>query len=254
MFTIPFGTIAATTGNLLGLNVTTELIIGYALPGRPIALMLFKTWGHITMSQAVIFMSDLKVAHYMKIPHRPMFFCQVVATIVASTVQLGVQAWMFSNIGDLCDADQIDGFTCPDTTVFGNASIIVSKLVVFAYLLYSVAQNVVLQWGVIGPQRLFSHGQLYYGLLFFCLVGFLAPLFQWILHKKFKIDFLKYINFPFAFGSTSTLPPATPLNYMPLVFVCFIFNYIIRRHHFDWWTKYSCESLMMRLSDGFIFL
>jgi hypothetical protein len=25
------------------------------------------------------------------------------------------------------------------------------------------------------------------------------------------------------------MPPATPLNYIPWVFVCFIFNYIIRR-------------------------
>ena len=125
-YTIPLSTIAATTGQVIGLNVITELIIGYALPGRPIALMLFKTWGYITMNQAVIFMMYLKLAHYMKVPHRPMFFCQVVATIVASTVQLGVQAWMFSNIEGLCDADQIDGFTCPHTTVFGNASIIVS--------------------------------------------------------------------------------------------------------------------------------
>ena len=126
VYTLPFSVIRATTSQLLGLNVITELVIGYALPGRPIAMMLFKTWGYITMTRAVAFMNDLKLAHYMKIAHRPMFFCQVVATIVAGTVQLGVQAWMFSNIEGLCDVDQKDGFTCPDTTVFGNASIIVS--------------------------------------------------------------------------------------------------------------------------------
>ena len=58
------------------------------------------------MTEAIMFMSGLKLAHYMKIAHRPMFFCQVVAIIVAGTVQLGVQAWMFSNIDGLCDADQ----------------------------------------------------------------------------------------------------------------------------------------------------
>jgi hypothetical protein len=101
----------------------------------------------------------------------------------------------------------------------------------------------VLQWGVIGPRRLFSHGQLYYGLVFFFLLGILVPLFQWILHKKFRIGFLKYINFLIIFGITGDIPPATPLNYVPTVFVCFIFNYIIRRRHFDWWAKYNCESL-----------
>jgi hypothetical protein len=61
----------------------------------------------------------------MKIPPRLMFFCQVVATIIAGTVQLGVQAWLFSNVEGLCSPTQKDGFTCPHTTVFGNASIIV---------------------------------------------------------------------------------------------------------------------------------
>ena len=69
-----------------------------------------------------------------------MFFCQVVATIIAGTVQLGVQAWMFTNIDGMCDADQADGFICPSTQVFGTASII---------------------WGVIGPARQFSQGQIY---------------------------------------------------------------------------------------------
>ena len=94
---------------------------------------------------------------------------------------------------------------------------------------------------MIGPQRLFSHGQLYYGLVFFFLAGSVAPLIQWTLHKKFKISSFKYVNFPLIFASTGYLPPATPLNYVPGVFVCFIFNYFIRRRHFAWWSKYNCE-------------
>jgi OPT family oligopeptide transporter len=118
--------IQAITNQQVGLNVITELIIGYALPGRPIAMMLFKTWGYVTMTQALQFTSDFKLGHYMKIPHRPMFWCQIVATVIAGTVQLGVQAWMFSNVKDLCSPTQPDGFICPSTTVFGTASIIVS--------------------------------------------------------------------------------------------------------------------------------
>ena len=116
----------AITNQEVGLNVLMELIIGYILPGRPIAMMLFKTWGYNAMTQSLTITSDLKLGHYMKIPHRPMFWCQVVGTVVAGTVQIGVQAWMFSNIEDLCSVDQRDGFTCPYTTVFGTASIIVS--------------------------------------------------------------------------------------------------------------------------------
>jgi hypothetical protein len=28
---------------------------------------------------------------------------------------------------------------------------------------------------------------------------------------------------------------------VPWVLVCFIFNYVIRRRHFSWWSKYNCE-------------
>ena len=57
------------------------------------------------MTRAIAFTSDFKLGHYMKIAHRPIFFCQVFATILAGTVQLGVRAWMFSNIEGICDAD-----------------------------------------------------------------------------------------------------------------------------------------------------
>ena len=118
------------------------------------------------------------------------------------------------------------------------------ELLLFLFSFNSL-KAVLSQWGVIGPQRLFSHGQLYYSFTFFFLVGAIAPLIQWILHKKLGLDMLKYVNFPIIFASTSGLPPATPLNYVPWVLVCFVFNNLIRRRHFGWWSKYNCEYLLL---------
>lgn len=114
-------------------------------------MMMFKTWGYITMAQALTFASDFKLGHYMKIPPRPMFFAQVVATAIAGTVQLGVQSWMFSNIPyvnlscllarhsfrfrDICQNHQKDNFICPSTEVFGTASIIVRSLFSIIFIL-----------------------------------------------------------------------------------------------------------------------
>lgn len=92
VYVIPIGMIQAITNQQVGLNVVTELIIGYALAGHPVAMMMFKTWGYITMAQALTFTSDFKLGHYMKIPPRSMFWAQVVATVIAGTTQLGVQA------------------------------------------------------------------------------------------------------------------------------------------------------------------
>ncbi|KAG6836671.1 hypothetical protein H0H93_005089 [Arthromyces matolae] len=218
VYIIPIGMIQAITNQQVGLNVITELIVGYALPGRPVAMMLFKTWGYITMAQALQFTSDFKLGHYMKIPPRVMFTAQVIATIVAGTVQLGVQAWMFTNIPDLCSESQKDGFICPGTQVFGTASII---------------------WGVIGPARQFSKGQTYYGLTFFFLVGVIAPCLVYLGTLKWPKSWVRYINFPVIFSGTGYIPPATAVNYVPWAIVGFLFNYVIRRRHFSWWTKYN---------------
>ncbi|KAF8264397.1 OPT oligopeptide transporter protein-domain-containing protein [Lactarius quietus] len=172
---------------VIGLNVITELIIGYLLPGRPIAVMMFKTWGYYTMFQALSFTNEFKLGHYMKIPPRPMFSCQVVATMIAGTVQLGVQNWIFSNVEDIL------GCHWPAASLF--------------------------------------HGQLYYGLVFFFLLGAVLPIIQ--------IGLMRYLHFPVIFSSMTMMPPATPINYVPWVLVCFLFNYVIRHRDFIWWTKYN---------------
>lgn len=61
----------------VGLNVITELIIGYLYPGKPLANVSFKTYGYISMSQALMFLQDFKLGTYMKIPPKSMFLVQV---------------------------------------------------------------------------------------------------------------------------------------------------------------------------------
>ena len=58
---------------------------------------------------------------------------------------------------------------------------------------------------------------------------------------------------PVIFSGTGNLPPATPLNYIPSCIVGFIFNYVIRRRHFSWWTKYNCQSFSYYLYRSFFF-
>ena|ERR1700744_2117792 len=103
------------------------------------------------------------------------------------------------------------------------------------------------KWGLIGPQRLFSHGQLYYGLVFSLLVGAVLPIIQRILHKRFMVKGLRYLNLPLLFAAVSVMPPATPINFVPWVVTCFLFNYVIRRRYFNWWSKYHCAFIIFYL-------
>ncbi|KAJ6700385.1 ISP4 LIKE PROTEIN [Salix purpurea] len=66
-------------------------MIGYVLPGKPIANLLFKIYGRISTIHALSFLADLKLGHYMKIPPRCMYVAQLAGTFVAGTINLAVK-------------------------------------------------------------------------------------------------------------------------------------------------------------------
>ncbi|KAK4757553.1 hypothetical protein SAY87_018854 [Trapa incisa] len=63
-FTLPISIITATTNQTPGLNIITEYLMGLIHPGRPIANVCFKTYGYMSMAQAVSFLNDFKLGQY----------------------------------------------------------------------------------------------------------------------------------------------------------------------------------------------
>ncbi|KAI0971661.1 OPT oligopeptide transporter protein-domain-containing protein [Xylaria arbuscula] len=216
VFSLPIGIIEAITSQEIGLNVLTEFIYGYIQPGRPLALMLFKTYGYITMSQALSFVADLKFGHYMKIPPRTMFMAQVVATTLSCFIQVAVLNFALANIDGVCDITQPQRFTCPGGRVFFSASVI---------------------WGLIGPARIFSPGQIYSGLLSFFVIGAVTPLIIYFVAKRYPHSPAKYLMAPLIFGGAGSMPPATPLNYLSWGIVGYVFQFVIKKRHFRWWSR-----------------
>nr|QBZ39423.1 sexual differentiation process protein 1 [Thermochaetoides thermophila] len=215
-FSLPIGIIQAVTNNQIGLNVLTEFVYGYIQPGRPLALMIFKTFGYITMSQALTFVSDLKFGHYMKIPPRTMFMAQVVATTVSCFIQVLVLNYALNNIPNVCEPTQPEHFTCPGGRVFFSASVI---------------------WGLIGPARIFSPGQIYSSLFLFFAVGAITPVIIYLLARRRPTSPIRYLMAPLIFGGAGAIPPATPLNYLSWGMVGFIFQYLIKKRYFGWWSR-----------------
>ena len=70
------------------------------------------------MSQALSFVSDLKFGHYMKVPPRTMFMCQVVATTFSCFIQIAVLQAALKSIDGVCTREQAEHFTCPGGRVF----------------------------------------------------------------------------------------------------------------------------------------
>ncbi|XBI76499.1 hypothetical protein VPH35_069734 [Triticum aestivum] len=221
-FTLPIGIITATTNQTPGLNIVTEYIIGYLYPGRPVANMCFKVYGYISMHQALMFLQDFKLGHYMKIPPRTMFMAQVVGTSIVAFVYLGTAWWLMDTIPNICDIELLSAdnpWTCPTDHVFYDASVI---------------------WGLIGPRRIFGVLGTYSAVNWFFLGGAIAPLLVWFAHKAFPSqNWILLINMPVMIGCTVKMPPATAVNYTTWVLVGFLSGYVVYRYRRDWWERHN---------------
>ncbi|EON65330.1 hypothetical protein W97_04568 [Coniosporium apollinis CBS 100218] len=215
---IPIGIVMAITNQQSSLYLICQLICGVVFPGRPVANMVFVTYGYITSTQGLKFSSDLKLGHYMKIPPRILFKLQLLATTVSSLTQIGVLNWMLTHIRGICTPAAINGFTCPIARVHFNGSIL---------------------WGVVGPARFFGPGALYRPLVWAFLVGAIAPVGVWMLGRRHRKSFWRNVNLPVLFGSLSWIPPATGLNFSVWALVCWFFNCFVQRRYRAWWGKYT---------------
>ncbi|GAA5804072.1 hypothetical protein HPULCUR_009558 [Helicostylum pulchrum] len=214
---LPIGIITAITSQAPTISMITEWVYGGIRPGHPVGNMIFKTYGYITVRQALLFAQDLKLGHYMKIPPRHMFSFQIVGTIVASFVSLGTTNFLMGSIPNVCTRAAYP-WTCPNAGLFGASSVI---------------------WGLIGPNKFFATSSLYAGLPYFLLAGFLFPIPVYFLTKRYPDSWLRHVSIPVFMLGPTPYPPA-PTNVAPCwALVGFIFNYVIKRKANAWWKKYN---------------
>ncbi|KAF9160329.1 hypothetical protein DFQ26_005668 [Actinomortierella ambigua] len=219
-FALPVGVVQAVTNQQPGLNIVTEYVIGYLKPGYPIANVTFKTYGYIVNTQALAFVQDLKLGHYLKIPPRIMFMAQLSSTIVCSTINLATAMWIVNTRPNVCTKEGYP-FTCRSTNTFYAASII---------------------WGAIAPARVFGskdnalYGPTQWGFLF----GALIPIPFWWLAKRFpNVRWLQLVHWPVLLAATSNMPPALPYFYTNGLLWGFVFAFLLRRYRYNWWARYN---------------
>jgi OPT family oligopeptide transporter len=154
----------------------------------------------------------------MKLPPRVTFAGQLVACLWSSIVQICTMNWALGAINNVCDPEQANHYTCPNGRVFFNASII---------------------WGVIGPSRMFSPGQIYSGLMWFWLAGAILPVVIYLGARYWPKSPIRFLSAPVIFGGAGLIPPATPLNYLSWGIVGLVFNRHIRNRFRGWWMHYT---------------
>ncbi|KAL5790221.1 hypothetical protein ACOSQ2_005109 [Xanthoceras sorbifolium] len=228
VFTLPISIITATTNQL---NIITEYAMGLIYPGRPIANGCFKAYGLISVAQAVSFLNDFKLGHYMKIPPRSMFLVQFIGTILAGIINIAVAWWLLTSIDNVCRDNLLppdSHWTCPRDRVFFDVSVI---------------------WGLVGPKRVFGSLGNYATMNWFFLGGAAGPVIVWIFHKLFpKQSWIPLINLPVLLGATAMMTPVgatammtpvTAVSYNAWIIVGTSFNFFIFRYRKQWWQRYN---------------
>nr|GMD88575.1 oligopeptide transporter 5-like [Ipomoea batatas] len=192
-----------------GLNVIAELIMGYMYPGRPLANVTFKMYGFSSLSQSLMFLSDFKLGHYMKIPPRSMFMVQLVGTLISCCVHFGTSWWLLTTVENICNPSKLpkgSQWTCPGDDVFYNASII---------------------WGLVSPRRMFGNLGIYQAANYFFLVGLLTPIPIWYLGRKYpEKKWVNLINMPILISGASGIPMVKSVNYVCWFAVGLYFNLV----------------------------
>ncbi|KAK3835832.1 MAG: OPT oligopeptide transporter protein-domain-containing protein [Linnemannia elongata] len=221
ILTLPICTMTAITGYGPGLNVITELVCGYMLPGKPIANMAFKCYGYMAMSQCMTLLSDLKLGHYMKIPPRAMFVSQLWGTVVGGIFNYITMIAIIDAQRPYLDGTQDDPaglWTGAGPNIFwGSAQI----------------------FGALGPQRMFNsdgqYGYAYYGFL----IGAVLPIILWALSKKWPNVPWHKVNVSIIAGGMGGFPNGFVTGVTGSVIVCLVWQFWLYRYHKNWWSKYT---------------
>ncbi|RIB14300.1 oligopeptide transporter 6-like protein [Gigaspora rosea] len=221
LMVLPIGIINAISNWQIGLNVITEMVCGFLFPGRPIANVYFKTYGYMSLSQCLLFVQDLKLGHYMKVPPRSMFTSQIWGTIVGCIVNFWTMQMIIDSKRTYLDGTETDPsgqWTGYQSEIFNTASIV---------------------WGLIGPAKTFGAGSPYNVLLWGFLIGIFLPIPFYLLHRKFPKAKFNLVNIPLILFGMSYFPGAAANFLITALLVSFLSQFYAFRYKHTWWEKYN---------------
>ncbi|KAK3372999.1 OPT oligopeptide transporter protein-domain-containing protein [Lasiosphaeria ovina] len=218
VFMVPIGIIAAMTGIEVTLNVLAEFIGGVWVEGNAIAMCFFKSYGYVTCAHAISFSSDLKLAHYLKIPPRFTFFAQMVPTLTSTLISIAVLQYQV-HIEGICTKDAPFRFTCPGPNTFFTAAVL---------------------WGTVGPRKIWGVGGQYASTLVGFPLGIVIVVFFFYLNRKWPRNSILRNTHPVVMiaGALSWSPynlvylwPAVPVSAFSWLY--------LKKRFLPFWSKYN---------------
>ncbi|KAH9894500.1 oligopeptide transporter 2 [Xylariomycetidae sp. FL2044] len=245
VLTIPWVIIESIANTGIQLNVIWQVLPGLWFPGQPLPQLVLLMLGAAFEQMAGSFTSDLKFAHYAKIPPRTIFRGHVSSVIVNCFIYCAVlELLLFYAGGDssLCQWDNKYAMVCEYA--------------------HSVWSSTIL-FGAFGTNNMFKlYPVLPYCFLFGALLGLawivgergfprLYPYLRTRMNEQRFERFDKYVWTP-ASAALATLNPAIALSgglqwagnknltyYTLQIYLAWLFQFYLKRRYTAWWGKYA---------------
>ncbi|CAF1598683.1 unnamed protein product [Adineta ricciae] len=179
---LPFGLLSSITGQFLQNAPVYYLSViiaqGLALGQESRESYTYITIGYVLFVQSLSLIQDMKLGHYLKIPHRSLFLAQCLSSLVCSSVSIGIQYMYYNQYGMNNEFDS--SFSIFDYTLLGG-SVYTDKNGFFSD---ANAENRKLLWGF--------------------LVGAILPIPTWFLSARFS--WLEHFHWPLILVTVSWMP------------------------------------------------
>ncbi|QDS75836.1 hypothetical protein FKW77_001200 [Venturia effusa] len=215
-----FAAMKAIFGFELPVVVFIQMVGAYLVPRRPIANMYFAAYGFNSLQQAKHMLESFKVAQYAHLAPRCAFTVQIVGTAVGCLMSyLMMEKITTEKMGIL---KAVEG-----SNVWSGQALQDHSALAIA-------------WGGLATE-LFSFGKRYQMVPLGFLIGVLAPLPFYLLHRLFPKSKLNFssINTAIIAGSLANLAHGSHSSFLVYYALGFFSQFYIRKYKTDWFLQYN---------------
>lgn len=222
---VPLGWLYALSNFQLAIGSTNELLYGLMINSvtgwkNPCGASAYGAVAGDAWYRAQLNLQDMKIGHYMHIPPKAVFFSQVFGSLIGIPIDYAVIRWVLDT-----KFDYLAGIK-EDPTHQWTAQSLASSL------------TMGVQYVLVGPKRLFQQ-DLFKVVPYGFLVGAIAPVLMFLLHKKFPKAKLHLCNTTIFFSSMSNFYGNISTGYLSSFIGGFVVMFWCYRYKYELWARWN---------------
>ncbi|EOO03914.1 putative opt oligopeptide transporter protein [Phaeoacremonium minimum UCRPA7] len=212
------GAQAGMTGFQLPVQPIIQMIGAYLEPGRPLTNMYFTLYGYNSVGQGLLLLRDLKLGQYAKLSPRCTLTMQLVGTLVGSILNYFIMV-------SITDAQRDILLSIQGTHIWSGAGL-------------QSFNTQAITWGGLA-KHMYSWGSRYQWVPLGLVLGFVAPLPFYILHKIFPKMYFNKIHVPIVAWHVGWLVTGINSAIISFFLVAFWSQWYLRRWKPDWFLRFN---------------